>query len=209
MRRKLIYLRTEVRFYNEIVPMLLALNPSSNDNGNGGGSKLRNHLPTVHLAEYDLDGLIPEDCPTTFAKQPSPLPPVGGDDEVDDEDDDEDDDGQKLRKQLLEGKGGHILLRSISSSSSSSSSVASKTPDSAYGAYYQDSPITLQQSSACLAALADAAADRRPAIERGRIVLVAFSQPERAVEYGRIVGMLSWTVRLGRRSGDGGERQQR
>jgi hypothetical protein len=155
MRRKLIYLRTEVRFYNEIVPMLLALNPSSNDNGNGGGSKLRNHLPTVHLAEYDLDGLIPEDCPTTFAKQPSPLPPVGGDDEVDDEDDDEDDDGQKLRKQLLEGKGGHILLRSISSSSSSSSSVASKTPDSAYGAYYQDSPITLQQSSACLAALAE------------------------------------------------------
>jgi len=109
MRKKLIYLRTEVRFYNKIVPMLLALNPSSNDNGNSG-SNLRNHLPTVHLAEYDLDGLIPEDCPTTFAKQPSPLPPVGGDDDDDDDDDndddddrrddddDDEDDGQKLRR---------------------------------------------------------------------------------------------------------------
>ena len=170
MRRKLIYLHMEVRFYNEIVPMLLALNPSSNDNGNGG-SKLRNHLPTVHLAEYNLDGLIPEDCPTTFAKQPSPLPPIGGDNDNDNDDDDDyaerddnddndddgrkhddddndddyddNDDGQKLRKQLLEGKGGHILLRSISSSSLSSSSlVASGTPDSAHGAHYhQDSPI--------------------------------------------------------------------
>ena len=74
MHRKMIYLRTEVLFYNEIVPMLLLLNPSSDangdDGGDGGASKLWNHLPTVLLAEYDLDGLIPEDCPTTFAKQP-------------------------------------------------------------------------------------------------------------------------------------------
>ena len=151
MRRKLIYLRTEVRFYGEIVPMLLDPSSTHGDDGKDGASsssKLRNHLPTVHLAEYDLDGLIPEDCPTTFAKQPSPLPPVGGDDE----DDDDDDGGRKLREQLLEGKGGHILLRSIPSSSS----VSSETPDSSCGAcYHQDSPITLQQSSACLAALAE------------------------------------------------------
>ena len=38
---------------------------------------------------------------------------------------------------------------------------------------------------------APATTDRRPTIERKRIVLVEISQPERAVEYGRIVGMLS------------------
>ena len=37
---------------------------------------------------------------------------------------------------------------------------------------------------------APATMDRRPTIERERIVLIAISQPEQAVKYGRIVGML-------------------
>jgi hypothetical protein len=64
---------------------------SNGDKGKEGALQLWKHLPTVHIAKYNLDGLIPEDYPTMFAKQPSPLPPVGGDNN-----DDEDDDGGQL-----------------------------------------------------------------------------------------------------------------
>jgi hypothetical protein len=160
MHRKLIYLRTEVWFHYEIVPMLL--NPYSNhdvanddnnndNNGNEGGegaSQLWKHLPTVHIADYNLERLIPKDNPMPFAKQLLALPPVSGDNN-----DDNNDDGRQLHKQFLKGKGGHILLQSISSLSLSS--VASEMPNSAYGAYNQNLPITLQQSSPCLIALAE------------------------------------------------------
>lgn len=117
MRRTLIYLRTEVRFYNEIVPLLLLGN---------GENLLQKHLPKVHHADYNLVGLVPEDSPATDAKQPSPFP---------------DDDEMQSKKQqlLLEGKGGHILLQSLSPS---------------HG-YFQDSPISLQQSLSCLTAVAE------------------------------------------------------
>jgi len=113
MRRTLVYLRTEVRFYNEIVPVLLA----SNDD-----MMLRRQIPKCFNATYDLSGLIEEDSPTTDASQPSPLPQ------------DEEQIGA-----LLETKGGHMLIESLSPS---------------HG-YFQDSPITPQQSLACLKAVAE------------------------------------------------------
>jgi hypothetical protein len=116
LRRKLIYLRTEVRFYNEIVPLL-------------SSARLIKHLPTIVDASYDLDNLIPENSPTTFANQPSPLSSVE----------------QEQRDQLLKNKGGHILLQSLSPSTTNISNVT----------YYQDSPITTEQSSMCLMALAE------------------------------------------------------
>ncbi|KAL9185007.1 hypothetical protein ACHAXT_002784 [Thalassiosira profunda] len=82
LRRTLVYLRTEVRFYNETTPML----------------GLRKHLPVVHHSQYDLEGLVPEDSPTTDAKQPSPFP------EAD----------EAKKHELLAGRGGHILLQSLS-----------------------------------------------------------------------------------------------
>lgn len=112
MRRTLVYARTEVRFYNEIVPLLLA---SNND-------MLRRQIPKCHHATYDLSGLIEEDSPTTDASQPSPLP-----------------ENEEQKAALLEAKGGHMLLESLSPS---------------HG-YYQDSPITRQQSLACLKAVAE------------------------------------------------------
>jgi len=122
MRRTLVYLRTEVRFYNEIVPLLLA-----EENNTPSASPLHKHLPTVHHAEYNLDGLIPEDCPTTNAKQPSPF------------DEGEDDQAQQKKQQLLNNKGGHILLESLSPS---------------HG-YFQDSPISKEQALQCLTAVAE------------------------------------------------------
>ena len=83
------YLRTEVRFYNEVVPLLSI-----------GGTSLGSYLPKVHHAEYDLSGLVPEDCPATHAKQPSPFP----------------EDNEDAKNELLHGKGGHILLESLSPS---------------------------------------------------------------------------------------------
>mmetsp|Transcript_18038 Transcript_18038/g.28295 ORF Transcript_18038/g.28295 Transcript_18038/m.28295 type:complete len:471 (+) Transcript_18038:35-1447(+) len=112
MRRTLVYARTEVRFYNEIVPLLLA----SNDD------ILRRQIPKCHHATYDLSGLIDEDSPTTDASQSSPLP-----------------ENEEQKNALLETKGGHMLLESLSPS---------------HG-YYQDSPITRQQSLACLQAVAE------------------------------------------------------
>lgn len=111
-RRTLVYLRTEVRFYNEIVPLLVA----SNDD------LLRQQIPKCFHAQYDLSGLIEEDSSTTDVNQPSPLPQ----------------DEEQLHA-LLETKGGHMLLESLSPS---------------HG-YFQDSPITLQQSLACLKAVAE------------------------------------------------------
>ena len=135
MRRTLVYLRTEVRFYNEIVPRLLLEASSTSTNADGASetsepvrsSKLHAHLPTVHHAHYDLDGLVPENCPTSDAEQPSPFP----------EDDDEAARAEKRR--LLEHKGGHILLQSLSPSRG----------------YFQDSPLSLRQSSWCLKAVAE------------------------------------------------------
>ena len=114
MRRTLVYLRTEVRFYNEIVPLLLA----SNDNDD----MLRHQIPKCFHAQYDLSGLIDESSLTTDAKQPSPLP----------------DDEEQINA-ILETKGGQMLLESLSPS---------------HG-YYQDSPISPQQSLACLKAVAE------------------------------------------------------
>ena len=106
------YLRTEVRFYNEIVPLLLATHNGSNNNGNGvltTASTLHNHLPVVHHADYDLTGLVPEDCPTNNTKQPSPFP-------ENDNNDNNIDDIELQKNQLLQNKGGHILLQSLSPS---------------------------------------------------------------------------------------------
>ncbi|KAL7532288.1 hypothetical protein ACHAWF_004075 [Thalassiosira exigua] len=129
MRRTLVYLRTEVRFYNEVVPLLLSEKNSkgdSNSDGNNNTEKaaLHKHIPMVYHADYDLGGLVSEDSPATDAKQPSPFP--------------EDDDGAQ-KERALEGRGGHILLQSLSPS---------------HG-YFQDSPISTQQSLSCLAALAE------------------------------------------------------
>ena len=117
MRRTLVYLRTEVRFYNEIVPLLLLAND------NNDGASLRNYLPNVHHADYDLEGLVPEDCPTTNAKQPSPF----------------DEENEERKHESLKDKGGHMLLESLSP---------------AHG-YFQDSPVSLQQSLMCLTAVAE------------------------------------------------------
>ena len=122
MRRTLVYLRTEVRFYNEIVPLLLA-----EENNTPSASPLHKHLPTIHHADYNLDGLIPEDCPTTNAKQPSPF------------DEGEDEQAQQKKQQLLNNKGGNILLESLSPS---------------HG-YFQDSPISKEQALQCLTAVAE------------------------------------------------------
>ena len=130
MRRKLIYLRTEVRFYNEILPLLLHC--TSNHH-------LGKHLPAVIDASYNLDSLIPEDSPTTFANQPSPLP-------AEDYNETRQQYQQQQRDQLLKNKGGHILLQSLSSSIPTNISNVT---------YYQDSPMTIDQSSMCLTALAE------------------------------------------------------
>ena len=44
------YIRTEVRFYNEIVPLLLQ--------AQGSSGVLQKYLPIVHHADYNLDGLV-------------------------------------------------------------------------------------------------------------------------------------------------------
>ena len=128
MRRTLVYLRTEVRFYNEIVPLLLLSSCDDDESGN----TLRKYLPVVHHADYNLDGLISEDCPTTYAKQPSPF--VGTSSSSDEEEENE-----RMKHQLLKDKGGHILLQSLSPT---------------HG-YFQTSPISLQQSLQCLTAVAE------------------------------------------------------
>ena len=94
LRRTLVYLRTEVRFYDEVVPLLL-----SSSEVNGGESRLAEHLPRVYGTSCDLSGLIPEDHPTTDAKQPCPY------DEGDD----------RARDHALRGRGGHIVLQSLGS----------------------------------------------------------------------------------------------
>ena len=81
----------------------------------------------MYHAYYNLKGLVPDNCPTTDAKQPSPFP------------DEEDNDELQKKNRLLQDKGGHILLESLSPS---------------HG-YFQDSPIPLQQSLSCLTAMAE------------------------------------------------------
>jgi len=100
MRRTLVYIRTEVRFYNEIAPLLLA-----DRSGGATTTTLRKHLPAVHHADYDLGGLVPEDSPATDAEQPSPFQ-EGGDNN----------DWEVRKGRSLEGRGGHILLESLSPS---------------------------------------------------------------------------------------------
>eukprot|EP00585_Thalassiosira_rotula_P004600 CAMPEP_0196134958 /NCGR_PEP_ID=MMETSP0910-20130528/3749_1 /TAXON_ID=49265 /ORGANISM="Thalassiosira rotula, Strain GSO102" /LENGTH=560 /DNA_ID=CAMNT_0041395019 /DNA_START=62 /DNA_END=1744 /DNA_ORIENTATION=- len=151
MRRTLVYLRTEVRFYNEIAPLLLAANDGSNNHDDDDDdddeddvatrtTTLRNHLPVVHHADYDLTGLIPEDCPTTDAEQASPfLKNNGGDNNNNDDAIDDGNDMELRKNRLLQNKGGHILLQSLSPS---------------HG-YFQDSPLSPFQSSKCLAAVAE------------------------------------------------------
>ena len=56
MRRTIHYTRTEVRFYNEILPLLLK--QRDHDHGDGDDWKI---CPKVHLAEYDLKDLMSED----------------------------------------------------------------------------------------------------------------------------------------------------
>lgn len=110
-----------MRFYNEIVPLLLASNSDDNNE-----APLKKYLPTVHHADYNLEGLVSEESPTTDAKQPSPFPNEEGGDEL-------------QKQQLLQNKGGHMLLQSLSP---------------AHG-YFQDSPVSLQQSLSCLTAVAE------------------------------------------------------
>lgn len=108
MRRTLIYLRTEVRFYNEFVLLLVGETDSC----------LGHKIPKCHHADYDLEGLVDEESQATDVdSSPSIV----------------------VDKQSLEGKGGHILLQSLSSS---------------HG-YYQDSPISIQESLLCLKAVAE------------------------------------------------------
>ena len=113
MRRTLVYLRTEVRFYNDIVPLLLG-----GQENEGSLSSLSSMIPMCHHAEYNLEGLVEEDSPATDVNA---LPCVGED----------------SLKQHLDGKGGHILLQSLSSNG-----------------YYQNSPISVQESMLCLNAVA-------------------------------------------------------
>lgn len=129
MRRTLVYLRTEVRFYNEIVPLLLLNNNGEKNNDSEGCNTLQKHLPIVHHATYNLDGLISEDCPTTNAKQPSPFS----------EDDDSNEESSTQKQLLLQEKGGHILLQSLS----------------ATHGYFQNSPISKEQALQCLVAVAN------------------------------------------------------
>ena len=131
MRRTLVYLRTEVRFYNEIVPLLLSSCDDDDNDDDDDGNTLRKYLPTVHHADYNLDGLISEDCPTTYAKQPSPF--------VEETSSSDEEENERMKHQLLKDKGGHILLQSLSPT---------------HG-YFQTSPISLQQSLQCLTAVAE------------------------------------------------------
>ena len=108
MRRTLMYLRTEVRFYNEFVPLLHAAD-----------SSLADMIPKCHHADYNLDGLVDENSPSVDVNA---LPSVGMD----------------ALEQSLEGREGHILLQSLSPS---------------HG-YYQNSPISVQESLMCLRAVA-------------------------------------------------------
>lgn len=108
MRRTLIYLRTEVRFYNEFVPLLLAAD-----------SSLADMIPKCHYAAYNLNGLVDETSPSVDVNA---LPTVGLD----------------ALEQNLDGREGHILLQSLSPS---------------HG-YYQNSPISIQESLMCLKAVA-------------------------------------------------------
>jgi len=64
MRRTLVYLRTEVRFYNEFVPLF------ENEN------HLKAMIPKCHHADYDLNGLVDDDSPATDVNAP---PSIGED----------------------------------------------------------------------------------------------------------------------------------
>ncbi|KAL3800814.1 hypothetical protein HJC23_001651 [Cyclotella cryptica] len=94
MRRTLLYLRTEVRFYNEIVPLLLGEDVTNEE---CSSSTLRSMIPTCHHAEYDLKGLVDEDSPATDVNAPCPV-------------------SEEELPRHLDGKGGYILLQSLSPS---------------------------------------------------------------------------------------------
>ncbi|KAL7463006.1 hypothetical protein ACHAXS_003380, partial [Conticribra weissflogii] len=107
MRRTLVYLRTEVRFYNEFVPLLLSSSSSNSSSSSSpeddSNSKLHQMIPKCHHASYYLEGLIDESSPATDVRAPPP---------------------ERLSS-LLHDRGGHILLRSLSSPSHFQSSPIS------------------------------------------------------------------------------------
>lgn len=107
MRRTLVYLRTEVLFYKEFVPLLCE-----------GRAELKDMVPICHHADYDLQGLIDDDSPATDVNAPPEV-------------------GESNLQESVEGKGGHILLQSLSNG------------------YYQNSPISVQESLLCLRAVAE------------------------------------------------------
>lgn len=88
MRRTLVYLRTEVRFYNEFVHLLV---------GEDDNSGLRDMIPICHHAYYDLEGLVDEDSSATTVNAPPSI-------------------GEENLNENLRGKGGYILLQSLSPS---------------------------------------------------------------------------------------------
>lgn len=72
LRRTLMYCRTEVRFYKEILPELIS---SSTAVSSSSPSFFANATPQVFLAEYDLDGLLAQDEGATDPSGDGPLSP--------------------------------------------------------------------------------------------------------------------------------------
>jgi hypothetical protein len=118
------YCRTEIRFYQEILPDLLLASSSSSS------SLFSNATPHIFYAKYDLEGILTEDERTTDPSGTSPVDvnwttTTSADAEV------------TADNQEYSLKGGFLVMEGIS-----------------HDTYFQDSPITIDQAKQTLAAVA-------------------------------------------------------
>eukprot|EP00957_Ditylum_brightwellii_P121154 9240128-Ditylum_brightwellii.AAC.1 len=127
MRRYLLYARTEVRFYGDILPHLY---DQKILNADAGDSIM---APRCYYASLNLDGLMDDlehvlDSPNDEKKD------------------------LVMKEEDLAGKGGILVLESIGAKESCRAKQDEN--DGRGSKYFQDSPLTLSQSSQCLSAVA-------------------------------------------------------
>jgi thiamine kinase-like enzyme len=153
LRRTLLYARTEIRFYREVLPRLLDATTKTST-GAGASTTLGSTMwtPRVHLARCDLEGWIEDGEVASDSAGPSY--PNGFD---------------KYQHHATvrqndpahSGKGGWIVMECIRVSEGPNTAAAATTTTTAHteaaasaGCYYQDSPLTPDQSWQCLRAVA-------------------------------------------------------
>jgi hypothetical protein len=126
LRRTLMYCRTEVRFYNDILPELIAT--SSMSSSSPSCSSLFSHAtPQIYLAQYDLDGILTESEGATDPSRPGPVNVDWMATAT----------SKATDEHSTTMKGGYLIMEGMSQED-----------------YFQDSPITMDQAKQTLAAIA-------------------------------------------------------